>query len=361
MTGIKNDLILRAARGERTERTPVWLMRQAGRFDPEYRALRERSNLTLEATFSNPDLATEITLLPKRLGVDALILFQDILTPLTPMGAPFIFRPGPILEHPIRSAADVDRLRVSDPTAELGFIVESIRNVNTAVAGELPLLGFAGAPMTLAAFMIEGGSPGGQLNHTRTLMQENPALVHALLERLADMTAAYLRMKIDAGVHGVQLFESIADLLTADEYRAFAHPYQRRVFEAVDRDVPRILFAKEQPDLELMAATGAGVVSIGKCSKLAEACESLRGRCAIQGNVDNMLLMHGSAESVEQATRDCIRAGGHTGHILNLNHGLLKDTPFDNVCRLIDVARSMVLSPDELPAERRRDEQHAAT
>ncbi len=341
---IKNNLLLRAARGEQTERTPVWLMRQAGRFDPEYLALRDRHELPLEDLFCQPDLAAEITFLPKRLGVDALILFQDILTPLTPMGAPFIFRPGPLLESPIRTGRDIRRLRVIDPDEELAFVAESIRLVKSSLADEIPLLGFAGAPLTLAAFMIEGRSPGSELNHTRSLMQDRPELMRQLLGKLASVTTAYLRMQIEAGVDALQIFESISDLLTEQEYETFAHPYHRQIFSMLKDTVPRILFAKEQPRMDLMIQSGADVLSIGKCIDIADAKTRYNRDIAWQGNVDNHLLMNGTFDEIDEAVRRCIIAGAHKGHILNLNHGLLKDTPFDNVCRLIDTCRTTRLN-----------------
>ena len=336
-----NDLILQAARGRRTERTPIWLMRQAGRFDPAYRALKEKCGLPLEEMFQSPELAAEITFLPERLGVDALILFQDILTPTAPMGAPFIFRPGPVLNKPIRTRRDLQRLRDFEPADELPFVAESIRLVQRDLAGRLPLLGFAGSPLTVAAFLIEGSSPGGRLTHTRVLMDRDPDLLHALLDRLAAMTASYLRMQIDAGVNAVQLFESIGDLLTESEYRTFAHPYHATVFQRLRGSVPLILFVKEQPLTELMIESGADVLSVGTCVDLAAARQQHGDRVALQGNVDNRLLADGSPAEIEAAVEACIRAGGHRGHILNLNHGLLKETPFDNVCRLIDTCKAV--------------------
>ncbi len=351
--GLKNDLLLRAARRERTERTPVWLMRQAGRFDPKYRELRQNSGLELEDLFCNPKLAAEITLLPKRLGVDALILFQDILTPLEPMGARFIFRPGPELAEPIRTAKDVDSLREFDPAEELEFVGESIGLVLEESGGDLPLLGFAGAPFTLAAFMIEGRSPG-DLEKTRVMMRDDPRLLHELLERLAQMTAKYLDYKIRSGVHGVQLFESLGDALNAEEYRTFAHPYHARVFALMREHVPRILFVKERPEIEMMAATGADGLSIGARVDLRQARATYGCRVALQGNVDNHVLLEGTPEEVEAATKACIEAGGHEGHILNLNHGIFKDTPFDNVCRLIDTCRNYAIEVDPAGAEAAR-------
>jgi uroporphyrinogen decarboxylase len=348
-----NDLIIRALRGERTERTPVWLMRQAGRFDPAYLALRERCGLPLETLFRTPVLAAEITLLPKRFGVDALILFQDILTPVAPMGAPFVFRPGPTLAAPIRSADDVAGLRELDPVADLPFVVESIELVRRELAGAMPLLGFAGAPFTLAAFMIEGRSPG-ELPATRAMMRDAPDVLHELLDRLARMTIDYLRLQIDAGVDAVQLFESLADSLDADAYRVFARPYQERVLTALAGAVPRILFAKGLVSLEPMLETGADVLSVGTGIDLAAARARLGDGVGLQGNVDNRLLADGTPDEVTNAAEACIRAGGHRGHVLNLSHGLLPRTPVDNVRRLIDACHALRLDRD---AEQDRGDQ----
>ena len=337
---LKNDLLLRAARRERTERTPVWMMRQAGRFDPEYRALRDRHDVPLEVLFSTPEIAAEISLLPKRFGVDAIIYYQDILTPLTPMGAPFVFRPGPVLEEPVRSARQVAALHRFDPTEALPFVAEELRMVRTALNGDLPLLGFAGAPLTLAYFMIEGGSPGRDPQHARQVQQEDPRAMHELLALLADTTADYLAYQIESGADAIQLFESVGDLVSEAEYREFAHPYHVRVFERLAAKVPTILFVKEQPWVELMAGSGADVISVGSCVDLAEARRQVGHKVALQGNVDNDIVANGTLDEIDAAVRDCVHAGGHEGHILNLNHGVLKDTPFENGCRVIETCKT---------------------
>lgn len=342
---LKNDLFLRAARREHTERTPVWLMRQAGRFDPEYRAIRQRVDLPLEQMFRTPDVSAEISLLPKRFGVDAIIFFQDILTPLAPMGAEFVFRPGPVLSEPVRTAADVTALRRFDPAEKLPFVPAALSLLVDALAGELPLLGFAGAPLTLAFFLVEGGSPGRDPKHARALMRDDPAALHELLDRLADMTADYLALQIGAGVDAIQLFESVADLVAEAEYREFAHPYHQKVFAKLGNRVPRILFVKEQPFVELMADSGADVLSVGKCVDLAVARKLVGHKVALQGNVDNELLAGGTVQQVETAVRACVEAGGHQGHILNLSHGLLKSTPVENVIRLIEACKTTALQP----------------
>ncbi|MCH7870413.1 MAG: uroporphyrinogen decarboxylase [Planctomycetes bacterium] len=344
---LKNDLLLRAMRRERTERTPVWLMRQAGRFDPQYRAIKDKLDMPLERMFRTPDVATEISLLPRRLGVDAIIFYQDILTPLAPMGADFVFRPGPILQSPVRCTADIDALRSYDPATELGFVSETLRQVRDELDGSLPLLGFAGAPLTLAFFMIEGRSPGADPSHVRAMMRDEPALLHRLLDKLTDMTVDYLTLQIDAGADAVQLFESIADLLSPAQYREFAHPYHVKIFASLARRAPTILFAKEQPALDLMAESGADVLSVGSCVDLAQARRRWGHAVAFQGNVNNRLLVDGTPEQIDEAVRQCVRAGAHHGHILNLNHGLLKKTPFENVCRLIETCKSISAGASE--------------
>ncbi len=337
-----NDLFLRAVRRERTERPPIWLMRQAGRFDPEYRALRDRSNLPLEDAFENPELAAEISLLPRRFGVDAIIYFQDILTPLSPMGARFIYRPAPFLQTPIRTAADVDKLKRFDAKQELQHVTKTLKFVSTELAGALPLLGFAGAPLTLAFFLIEGQSPGRDPVNARAFLKSNELLCHRLLDQLTDMTIDYLNLQIDAGAQAVQLFESIADLITPEQYRTFAQPYHVKIFTALQRRVPTILFVKEQPFVDLMATSGADVLSVGSCVDLKEAMHRYGHRVAFQGNVNNHLLAQGPTHKIVEAVQACVRAGGGRGHILNLNHGLLKNTPVDHVRCMIDAVQQPV-------------------
>jgi uroporphyrinogen decarboxylase len=276
--------------------------------------------------------------------VDAIIFYQDILTPLAPLGAEFVFRPGPVLDEPVRTAADVARLRPYDVADKLPFVAEELRLVREALAGDLPLLGFAGAPLTLAFFMIEGGSPGQRPEHAWRLMRAEPRVLHQLLAQLADMTAAYLAYQIEAGADAVQLFESNADLLTEAEYRAFAHPYHVQVFQKLAARVPTILFAKEQPNFELMADAGADVISVGKCVDLAAAKARVGSRVALQGNVDNELLVRGTLAEIDAAVRACVAAGGHHGHILNLNHGISKDTPFENGCRVVETCRATIVN-----------------
>ena len=340
----RNDLLLRAANRERTERTPVWFMRQAGRTDPAYVKLRDKCGLALHELFRHADLATEISLLPKRIGVDAIILFQDILTPLSPMGAHFEFHPGPVLPKPIRTRSQIDALRLYEPEEELPYVGRTLRQLDETIGHELPLLGFAGAPLTLAFFLIEGKSPSGGAQKSQTLMHEQPDLMHSFLEKLAAMTVRYLDYQIRSGARAVQLFESMADLLTGDDYREFAHPYHVRIFDELRDDVPRILFAKETADVGLMAQSGAQVLSVGTCVDLKSAKQQHGDQVAFQGNLDNQLLAEGSMEKIARAVRACIAAGRHEGHILNLNHGLLRETPLEHIELVVDICRQTQLA-----------------
>ncbi len=336
---LKNDLLLRAVNHQPVPRVPVWMMRQAGRSDPEYTAYRERVGLSLHELFRSPEHAVAISLLPRRIGVDAIILYQDILTPLAPMGADFHFRPGPQLEAPIRDAARARALRPYEPEARLDFVGESIRGVLAALGGELPLLGFAGAPYTLAAFLIKGSSPMGDLSETVAFAREQPQVFGELIALLTDMTVAYLRYQSAAGVHGVQLFESVGDLIPPDQYEAFAQPSHERIFAELPPELPSFLFVKGSPFPDSMLRSGAAVLSLGEGVSLGDLLRRGGGRVAVQGNVDNRLLLEGSPADIDRAVAECIADAGGRGHILNLNHGLLADTPFENVQRFVQAAR----------------------
>ncbi|RKU33862.1 uroporphyrinogen decarboxylase [Candidatus Poribacteria bacterium] len=353
---LKNDLLLRAARCLPVERVPVWMMRQAGRSDPLYRQIRQELNLPLEQLFrtcpapmSDTDVesAVKISLLPKRIGVDAIIVYKDILTPLAPMGAHFRFDPGPILNPPIRTQSQVDALQpVDEPASQLAFTGNVIRNLREVLNGELPLIGFAGAPLTLAFFLIAGESPikrGAGISEKATpvfqMIEEAPQLLHRLLNKLTQMTINYLNYQIDAGAQVVQLFESIADVLPRQIYEDFAFPYHQQIFTELNSEVPRILFAKECTYLDLMHQSGADVLSVGKCVNLSEAKAKTDRTVAFQGNVDNDILRDGTPEDITAAVKTCLAQGGGTGHILNLSHGLHRDTPFNNVKHFVNIAK----------------------
>ena len=287
--------------------------------------------------------------LPRRFGVDAIIFFQDILTPLAPMGSEFVFRPGPILDAPIRTANDVDRLQGFDPSESLGFVGEILRRVRRDLDGALPLLGFAGAPLTLAMFLAKGASPADDVSHTQSMMRDDPGTLHRLLGKLADMTADYLLYQIESGADAVQLFDSFADLVSPEQYAEFAHPYHTRIFSKIAGRAPTILFCREQPNLELMADSGADVLSVGRCVDLDDAKKRFGERVAFQGNVDNKLLITGSRGQIDEAVSQCIAAGACEGHILNLCHGVLPETPFESVLRFVDAAKSVTAATSAAP------------
>lgn len=356
---LKNDRILRAARRLPVDRVPVWMMRQAGRSDPAYRRIREDINLPLEHLFRTcpvpmSDVAVEwavkISMLPKRIGVDAIIVYKDILTPLCPMGAHFRFTPGPVLSEPIRNRKQVEALRsLDDAPTQLAFTGKVIRKLRETLDSELPLIGFAGAPMTLAAFLIAGTSPmqrdgSGSSAPAKVVFQmiaEAPALMHQLLTRLTDATITYLNYQIAEGVQIVQLFESVADMIPRAMYEEFVLPYHQRIFTELDASVPAILFAKECAALDLMHQSGADVLSIGKCVNLARAkAETAENPIAFQGNVDNDLLRDSTFADITKAVHDCLKQGGKIGHILNLSHGLHRDTPFENVKHFVHAAKT---------------------
>ncbi len=355
---LKNDLLLRAARCQPVERVPVWMMRQAGRSDPVYRQIRRELNLPLERLFrtcpapmsqTEVESAVKISLLPKRIGVDAVIVYKDILTPLAPMGAHFRFDPGPILNPSIRTQAQVDALRpVDEPSTQLAFTGSVIRKLRETLNEELPLIGFAGAPLTLAFFLIAGESPikrGSGVSEKAAsvfrMIEEAPELLHRLLNKLTEMTINYLNYQISEGIQIVQLFESIADVLPRRIYEEFAFPYHQQIFAELNPEAPGILFAKECNYVDLMHQSGAKVLSVGKCVDLGKAKADTNGAVAFQGNVDNDILRDGTPADITTAVETCLKQGGKTGHILNLSHGLHRDTPFENVKHFVRSAKTL--------------------
>jgi uroporphyrinogen decarboxylase len=308
-------------------------MRQAGRYMREYRALRERYSL-LELC-RTPDLATQVTLQPvERIEVDAAILFSDLLLPLEPMGIRFDFvrGEGPAIENPIASEADIARLRRFDPRESLGYVLQAIRQVREELAGRLPLIGFAGAPFTLASYAIEGGH-STNFAATKSLMYGSPAAWHQLCELLADLAADYLSAQIEAGVDAVQIFDSWVGALNARDYREFILPHTRRMFEALVRyDVPTIHFGVgTSAILRELREAGGNVIGADWRTPLDEAWERIGMDCGIQGNLDPTLLL-GPLDRALAATDDVLlRAAGRPGHIFNLGHGILPSTPLEHV------------------------------
>jgi uroporphyrinogen decarboxylase len=327
------DRFLKACRRQPVDCTPVWFMRQAGRYMAEYRALRQRySLLTMCKT---PELAAEVTLQPmQRLPVDAAIIFTDLLIPLEPMGVKLVFAPneGPVIENPIRGAADVEALRMIDPEAELRFTLEAIRLVCRELNGKVPLIGFAGAPFTLASYLVEGSGSRHYLQ-TKGLMYHQPATWHTLLDKLASVSTAFLRAQIRAGARAVQLFDSWVGCLAPDDYRTYVLPHTRQVIEGVrDTGVPVVHFATGAATLlEAMREAGGDVIGVDWRMALDDAWHRLGDDVGIQGNLDPVALFAPLSELSRRVDDILQRAGNRPGHIFNLGHGILPETPVEHV------------------------------
>ena len=329
---------LRACRSEPVDCTPVWFMRQAGRYMKEYRHIRERHGLL--HMFKTPSIAAEVTLQPVRaLGVDAAIVFADILLPLEAMGIRLEFAPGegPVIHNPVRTGADVDALRVPDPDADLGFVMETLRLVRPQLDAATALIGFAGAPFTLASYMIEGGASQSYLK-TKSFMYGDPAAWELLMSKLADMVTAYLLAQAAAGAQAVQLFDSWVGCLGPADYRAYVLPHTRRIFEALAaRRVLSIHFGTATGDLlPLMRQAGGDVLGIDWRTPLDVAWRRVGPEAALQGNLDPATLL-APREIIEDRARDILeRVAGREGHIFNLGHGILPPTPVESVKALVE-------------------------
>jgi uroporphyrinogen decarboxylase len=338
--------LLAAARGERPEQQPVWFMRQAGRSLPEYRALR--ANQPMLAACMTPELACEITLQPvRRHKVDAAILFSDIMVPLHAAGVGLDIVPGtgPVLDRPVRTASDVRALPILDPDA-VEPVAAAVRLLVSEL-GHTPLIGFAGAPFTLASYLIEGG-PSRNHEHTKALMHAEPDVWHALLERLAELTLTFLRTQVAAGVDAVQLFDSWAGALSEREYRQFVLPHSAQVLSGLtDTGVPRIHFGVGTGELlGAMTLTGAEVIGVDWRVPLDVAARRVRasrphGSIVLQGNLDPAVLLAGWP-AVEREVRRVIAEGqAADAHVLNLGHGVLPETDPDILTRIVELAHSL--------------------
>jgi uroporphyrinogen decarboxylase len=323
------------------DRPPVWLMRQAGRYLPEYRAAREGVSF-LEAC-RDVERAVEISLQPLRLvGTEAVILFSDIFVPVLGMGVELDFRPGPVIAKPVRALADVEALAVPDPRTSVPYVFEILRRLRATLADEaVPLLGFAGAPFTLAAYLVEGrGSK--DFGALKRMMYREPALLRALLERLTEMTVGYLNAQIEAGAQAVQLFDTWAGLLSVADYREWALPTHRAIAARLDRArAPLILYVNGGAHvIDSMLESGADVLSLDWRVELGEAARRIGGRASVQGNLDPCALA-APPERIAGWVRELVAAGrGARGHVLNLGHGCLPETPVEGVRAFTDAARS---------------------
>lgn len=335
----RTELFLRACRCEEVPRVPVWMMRQAGRYLPEYRALRAKHPF-LEVC-KTPDLAVEVSLQPfRRVGVDAVIVFSDILIPAEAMGLPLeLGDAGPNLPEPVRSAAQVAKLRIFDPESDTGFLMEALRRLRRELGPDVPLLGFAAAPWTLACYMVEGRTREGFAT-VKNFLYEDPAAFRALLSKIAQATISYLKAQIAAGATAVQLFDTWCGELTLADYREFALPATQEIIRGVKTEkTPVILYTKASHHLlPAIAQSGAGVLSVDWRVNLSELREIAGPRVAIQGNIDPAVLF-APAEKIRSAVTSAIADLQGAGHILNLGHGILPSTPVENAQLFIRTAQ----------------------
>jgi uroporphyrinogen decarboxylase len=328
---------LRACRREKVDFTPIWLMRQAGRYLPEYRAIRKQTSF-LELC-KNPQLASEVMCRTvETLGVDAAIIFSDLLPILEPMGMELEFLPaeGPVIHNPLRQSGDVDRLVELESTDALHYVMETVRQTRADLPSHIPLIGFAGAPFTLASYAIEGGASRTFL-HTKTFMYRDTAAWDALASRLTRAIVRYLNAQIAAGAQAVQLFDTWAGCLGPDDYRQFVLPYVARIIQQLDANTPVISFATGNPQLlPLLAEANPHVVGVDWRIGLADACELIGPNHAVQGNLEPLALLADRGEISRRAKQVLDDAAGRPGHIFNLGHGVVPQTPPENVRALVD-------------------------
>ncbi len=332
-----NDRFLRACRREPVDATPVWMMRQAGRYMPEYRALRAKHSML--DLCKNPNLACEVTMQPLVHGVDAAILFADILLPLEPMGAPFEFAKGegPVVHKPVTCRADVDALRVIEPEDGLQYVLDAIKTIKRELTGKLPLIGFAGAPFTLASYLIEGGK-SAHFVKTKRLMYSEPETWHLLMSKLSEVVRRYLRAQVTAGADCLQLFDSWVGQLSPEDYRDYVQPHVAHILKDVmTLGVPVIHFGTGTYSLlELQRDAGGHVIGLDWRTPLAEGWRRVGYDRAVQGNMDPTVLFAPIAVAKQHVDRVLTAAEGRAGHIFNLGHGILPETPVDTVKAVID-------------------------
>ncbi len=333
-----NDTFLKACRGEEIEYTPVWLMRQAGRYLPEYQAVRAKVDfLTLCKT---PELAAKVTLQPVDiLGVDAAILFSDILIPVEAMGLRLAFsdKQGPVLSEPIRNKSAVERLLIPDTEEDMPFIIKTIKILRKELENKVPLIGFSGAPFTLAPYMIEGGTSKNFL-HTKKMMFQHSMIFNYLMEKLTVTVTSYLSAQIKAGAQAVQLFDTWAGMLAPPDYKEFVLPYVKKAISELKKEgVPIIYFINDCAGiLKEVKKSGADVIGIDWRIDIGDAINSLGKKVVIQGNLDPCALFL-PKEKLEERVKDILRKGeAAKGHIFNLGHGILPETPVENALAMVE-------------------------
>jgi len=341
-TALRDSVFMRACRREPVPYTPIWLMRQAGRYMREYREVRERMSF-LELC-KNPALAAEVTVTAaERLGVDAAIIFADILLITEPLGLELEFAKGegPVIHNPVRSSKDVSRLRELEEIESLQFVFDAIRETRRALPGDLPLIGFAGAPFTLASYIVEGGASRNYV-HTKTLMYNDSGAWHAMMSLIARGLVLYLNAQIAAGAQAVQLFDSWVGALGPDDYRQFVLPHTRTVIRGVKEGTPVLHFGTGTAALlELMREAGGDVIGLDWRVRLDEAWERIGHDVGVMGNLDPVALFANHEHLREQAALILKQADGRAGHIFNLGHGILPETPVENVIALVEAVHEL--------------------
>ncbi len=337
-----NNPFMKACRGEPTDVTPIWMMRQAGRYMSEYREVR--AQVSFLELCANPQLCSEVMCTAvRRLGVDAAIIFSDLLPILVPMGMDleFVTGDGPVIHNPLRTVADIDRVKPLESNDELHFVMETVTQTRAELPADMPLIGFAGAPFTLASYMIEGGSSRNYA-HTKKLMYTDQGAWSQLMQHLSSSISIYLNGQIEAGAQVVQLFDSWAGCLAYDDYKKFVHPYVKQIIDSLPADVPVINFATGNPALlPLLADTSAAVIGIDWRLRLDDAWKTVGYDRSVQGNLDPTVLLTSPTEIRQQAQVILDQAAGRAGHIFNLGHGILPQTPVDNAIALVDAVHEL--------------------
>ena len=346
--GPANDVLLRALRRQPVDRTPVWMMRQAGRYLPEYLETRAQAGSFMDLC-RNPELACEVTLQPlRRFPLDAAILFSDILTVPDAMGLGLYFEAGegPRFERPVRTAADVRQLRTVDPETELGYVMNAVRTIRRELDGQVPLIGFSGSPWTVATYMIEGGS-SRDFGKIKRMLYAEPAILHSLLDKVTQVTAGYLNAQIAAGGQAIMVFDTWGSVLTPSAYKEFSRDYMARILDSLETGegeerVPTILFTKGAGTrLTSMVETGCDGLGVDWTTDLAEARGLTAGRVALQGNLDPSVLK-ANPEVIRREVGRVLQSYGHGGgHVFNLGHGITPDVPPEHAGAMIEAVHAL--------------------
>jgi len=346
MPALQNDIFIKTLLKQPVDRTPVWMMRQAGRYLPEYRQVRQQAGSFLDLCM-NPELACEVTLQPlRRYGFDAAILFSDILTVPDAMGLGLYFseNEGPKFTNPVRTAADVDKLPIPDPEAELRYVMDAVRLIRKNLQGSVPLIGFSGSPWTLATYMVEGGS-SKSFQNVKSMMYNEPKLMHTMLDKLAQSVAAYLNAQIAAGAQAVMLFDTWGGMLTTEDYSEFSLYYAKQVRALLNtqvggQQIPTILFTKGGGLwLELMADAGYDALGLDWQTDIQQARARVGNKVALQGNMDPVALYANPEVIAEKVKTVLAKYGAGSGHVFNLGHGILPDINPEHVKAMVDAVR----------------------